>query len=963
MLFKRRQFIKSFGLGTLSLSTIPEVTNGPIAKLFPLLVPAEEIIPGMPYWYASTCRECPVGCGVMLKVREGNVIKVEGNPNHPISKGGLCPRGQAALQELYNFDRIKKPLMSQQQGPQKELEWTDAITQIKEKMSSGRSVLLAGKLSGSQRAFVDLWLRSISNASLVEYEPFIRLSYVKANQILFNKNVPTKYFLDRADYVLSFGADFMETWQSPVGLAGDFAKARKFENGRSAKFAYVGIADSLTAANADEQYQINPTSEAIVFLALAKRVLEGQAHSPISSTEKNQWLNSLNRFSLETAAAISGLTIDTLAHLSDELLTHDHSIVLCGDGLAAHERGTDSQIAVNILNYVCGNYGKTVTLSAENNEKYNWSSRDFEAFVESLEAGLIDNLFIYHTNPIFTYPDSERLQFALAKVALKVALATTPNETNADADFVLPVHHAIETWGIEEPEKGVYSLVQPAMNPVFDSKSMEDILAAIHNVSNYGNNHEQFIRKQWEKIFQLNFPNQSFEEKWQELLLKGGVWQDKKISEMSTTVNPGIFSYLQKIRLPQKKEGLSLLVNYSHRFFDGRSANKSWLWELPHSVHHTVWDMPLRIHPRLANKEDLKEGDIVKISVSEHSMEAPILITDEMHPSVIALEIGAGHANFGRIAVSETGNPLRLLSRNTDVLSGDATLLVPNIKLSKTTKWRKLVRLQGSYDQGDRKIIQQVELTEAIRLEKSDAKRPRVHQAEIYPEHKHKLYDWTMVIDLSACNGCGACVMACYAENNVPVVGKHLCSQGREMAWIRIERFEVDGRKRFLPMMCQQCEQAPCETVCPVYATVHNDEGLNVQVYNRCVGTRYCSNNCPYKVRRFNYFPALWPEPTNRLLNPDIYHRPKGVMEKCTFCIHRLRQAKEEAKIEGRLAQDGEVTTACAQSCPTSAITFGNLNDSNSKVAKLVQDFRAYAVFENLNTKPSVIYLKGIRHG
>jgi molybdopterin-containing oxidoreductase family iron-sulfur binding subunit len=327
------------------------------------------------------------------------------------------------------------------------------------------------------------------------------------------------------------------------------------------------------------------------------------------------------------------------------------------------------------------------------------------------------------------------------------------------------------------------------------------------------------------------------------------------------------------------------------------------------------------------------------------------------------MEIGAGHINYGAVAVKETGNPIQLLSRNTEGFSGDMILLVPEVQLSKTSKWRKLVRLQGSYDQGDRKIIQQIDFAEAAKLEKSGAKRVESHHPEIYPNHVHKLYDWTMVIDLSACNGCGACVTACYAENNLPVVGNLQCSKGREMAWIRIERFEVNGRKRFLPMMCQQCEQAPCETVCPVYATVHNDEGLNIQVYNRCVGTRYCSNNCPYKVRRFNYFPPLWTEPTNRLLNPDIYHRPKGVMEKCTFCIQRLRQAKEDAKIEGRLVQENEVTTACAQSCPTAAITFGNLNDRNSKVAQLVQNFRAYTVFESLNTKPSIIYLQGINHG
>jgi molybdopterin-containing oxidoreductase family iron-sulfur binding subunit len=272
--------------------------------------------------------------------------------------------------------------------------------------------------------------------------------------------------------------------------------------------------------------------------------------------------------------------------------------------------------------------------------------------------------------------------------------------------------------------------------------------------------------------------------------------------------------------------------------------------------------------------------------------------------------------------------------------------------------------LQGSYNQSEREILQWISLEEAIKLSEKKAEKKEKHLTQIYPEHKHPNYDWAMVIDLSACIGCGACAAACYAENNVPVVGRHQCERGREMAWLRIERFEdEDGRSGFLPMMCQQCEDAPCETVCPVYATIHSEEGLNVQVYNRCVGTRYCSNNCPYKVRRFNYFPAQWPEPMDKMLNPDIYHRPKGVMEKCNFCYQRIRLAKENAKIEGRKVADGEIAPACAQSCPTNAIVFGNLNDPNSKVSQLVRDFRAYAVFEELNTKPSVIYLKGIKHG
>jgi len=956
----RRNFLKS--LGTLSLAMVPDITNGPIKKLFPLLIPAEEIIPGTPYWYASTCRECPAGCGVLLKVRDGNVIKIEGNPNHPISKGGLCMRGQAALQELYNIDRLRTPVYNPQQGLCTELNWEQAIGEITSKMTGNRTVILAGSLTGSQQNFMRQWMRSIgSETSLIEYEPFNRQSYIKANEIVFNRAVPTEYRFDSADYVLSFGADFMETWQSPVGMSNDFSNVRRFSNGSSAKLVYIGISDSLTAANADEEYKIKPTSEAVVMLALARWLIENDESISINSAEKGEWKRSLNFFTLEKASETSGLPVDVLTRIATQLQTHENTLILCGEPLSAHKRGTDSQIAANILNYIAGNYGKTIFLRMGDERKWKWSANDFENFIISMERGTVDNLLIYNTNPLYTYPDSDRLKAALKQVKFKIALATTINETAAIADYILPVSHTIETWGIEEPRTGVYSLVQPAMEPVFNSKSMEEALLALKPTTRLPQTLSQYINEEWQKIFRLTNKGNSFEDNWKQTLVQGGVWSEQR-QETAFPISSRIHAYLRNLRFSEATTGLTLAVNYSSRFFDGRGANKSWLWEVPNSLHHTVWDVPLRIHPELAAKEGLKEGDIVSLSSENRSVEMPVLITSDVFPSVIAVEMGAGHQDYGKSAVKETGNPLQILPTETDALSGDIMLLAKNIQLKKTAKWRKLVRLQGSYDQGEREILQHISFEEAKKLERNFAKRTEPHFPVIYPIHEHKVYDWAMVIDLSACNGCGACAVACYAENNLPVMGKQQCDKGREMAWLRIERFNVGDRPRFIPMMCQQCENAPCETVCPVYATVHSDEGLNVQVYNRCVGTRYCSNNCPYKVRRFNYFLPQWPEPTNRQLNPDIYHRPKGVMEKCTFCVHRIRKAKEDAKIEGRLVNDGEIVPACAQSCPTGAITFGNLNDPQSKVSKLVQNFRAYHVFENLNTQPSVIYLKSIKH-
>ncbi|MBN2012046.1 4Fe-4S dicluster domain-containing protein [candidate division KSB1 bacterium] len=961
MKFSRRSFLKS--LGALSFAMAPPVTRGPLQQLYPKLIPAEEIIPGMPYWYASTCRECPAGCGVMHKVRDGNVIKIEGNPNHPISRGGLCPRGQAALQELYNIDRIRQPIFIAENGKQTELTWEAALREIRSRLITGRTSIMTGHVNGAQKKFMETWLRTLPGQnSLVEYEPLNRRADVQVNKIVFNKEVSSTYHLDKARYILSIGADFMETWQSPVQHSHNFAIARQLKDGQACKFVYLGISGSLTSTNADESHIIAPRSEPAILLALAKYILEKRSDNDIRM--RDTWAESLAPYSLETASQLSGVALDILKKIASDLSQSDASLVLCGDAVASHERGTESVVAATILNYIAGNFGKTIELFNSPDNDTTWAVSDFDRFVESMEARQISTLMIHQTNPIYNYPGTQKLESALRKVPLKIAFATTMNETVAKADFILPIHHSIETWGLDEPEPGVFSLVQPAIDPIYESRAIEEILLSIRLSTDLPETFEKFINDEWAAVFRKVEPSETFGPNWQTMLEQGGMWSDERTMDSVPSISRNLFDFLSSLKHPVIPAAPMFQVKASHRFYDGRGANKSWLWELPHGTDNSVWDTPVRIHPEIAAAHHLKDGDVVSLSANQRTIEAPVLITNNIHPNVIAMEIGAGHTNYGEMAVKETGNPISLLSRTNDFSSGDLVFMTDEISIKRTEKSRKIARVQGSYDQHRREIIQEIPLAEAVKLEANHAHRPIHEHTEIYPEHKHPIYDWAMVVDLSACNGCGSCVVSCYAENNVPIVGKQQVERGREMAWIRIERFEMgDGRSRFLPMMCQHCEHAPCETVCPVYATMHSSEGLNVQVYNRCVGTRYCSNNCPYKARRFNYWSPKWPEPTDRQLNPDIYHRPKGVMEKCTFCSHRIRKAKEDAKIEGRLVRDGEVMPACAQSCPTGALTFGNLNDPESKVSKLVNDYRAYVVFEELNTKPSVIYLKGIKHG
>ena len=393
-------------------------------------------------------------------------------------------------------------------------------------------------------------------------------------------------------------------------------------------------------------------------------------------------------------------------------------------------------------------------------------------------------------------------------------------------------------------------------------------------------------------------------------------------------------------------------------------ANRPWLQELPDALTQIVWDSWLEVHPTDAKRLGVKQGDLLQVQSPSGQVELPAHLSGGVRPGTVAVPIGQGHTAYGRYAEGRGANPIPLLPPEPEAPSGGLPWIATRVTVKPTGRRHQLVSVAGSDRPHDREIVQSIPLAA---LQSGRLPEARPHLLQIYPEHPHPQHRWGMAIDLNACIGCGSCVSACYAENNIPIVGKEQVGIGREMSWIRIQRVNVGEADRpvhhFLPMLCQHCDSAPCEPVCPTYATYHNPEGLNVQVYNRCVGTRYCSNNCPYKVRRFNWFPAEWPEPLHLQLNPDVTVRTRGVMEKCTFCVQRIQAGKLAAKAEGRALRDGEIVPACAQACPTRAIVFGDLKDPASEVSRLAQDARRYRVLEHLNTQPAITYLKKITPG
>jgi Fe-S-cluster-containing dehydrogenase component len=482
----------------------------------------------------------------------------------------------------------------------------------------------------------------------------------------------------------------------------------------------------------------------------------------------------------------------------------------------------------------------------------------------------------------------------------------------------------------------------------------DDVAAALPAEDFY-----KYLRDEWQALHAQAKGGQPFDDFWAAALQRGGLWS--AVSPEKVTLSTGIGALpLATADIGGPANALVLMPYASLHFYDGRGANRSWLQEIPDPVTKATWSSWAEVHPDTARALGAEDGQLVTIESTHGKLDVPLLVNQHLRPGIVAIPIGQGHTEYGRYAAGRGVNPIALIDPAPEALSGGARWLSVRVRVTPRDVRRPVPRLQGSDHQFDAGVAQVVTLSDlnAGRLEKAEEHR------SFYPVHEHPAHRWGMSIDLDSCNGCNACVAACYAENNVPVIGADAARRSRTMSWIRIERF-VEARgtgadARFIPMLCQHCDHAPCETVCPVYATYHTDEGLNAQVYNRCVGTRYCGNNCPYRVRRFNWYNPTWDKPLHLTLNPDVSVREVGVMEKCTFCVQRIQDGKGRAKDESRPVKDGEIVPACAQTCPAQAIVFGDLHDPNSRVSQLEHAARAYRVFDSLNTRPAVTYQRKI---
>jgi anaerobic selenocysteine-containing dehydrogenase/Fe-S-cluster-containing dehydrogenase component len=1017
----RRRFLQV--LGAASATGAAACANPADQKILPYVKPDPEQIPGVAVWYSSTCTECSAGCGIRVRTREGRAVKVEGNPNSPVNRGGLCALGQASLQSLYDPDRVREPQKKTSQRLDKDrltsptapvfaaASWDDVYAKIGDAISkaSNKKVLLTGDLTSAHADLVDSFVAQLGFTHVV-WDPTQPVAVAKASELVYGSfGIPT-FAIDKAEVVLNFGADFLETWGSPVGYARQWADSRR--SATPLRFVHVEPRLSLTGANSDLWLKSAVGSEVRIALFLISELLKRGRGKGLSEDAKNKAARMTNGVTVEAVSEQTGVSTEKLLLVAQYLADADSSLVLAGGAATQTADPMPLLVAVNILNLMLGNVGKTVDIAAM--KKPESSAKAVADLIEEMKAGKVDVLVTYNTNPQFTFPAAFGFGYAANRVGLKgegtgknaglfVALSSHLDETAELADFVLPVHTSLEDWGYVKLPDSSISLMQPSMRPIFNTRSFGDVLLEIASTASKTlagdtKTFDAFVKGGYLKACGSKVGSDS-EKFWMSSLEKGGNFVSEASTKAATpgAINPAVFSMSYGVAARKgSEESLVLYPFPSVKSFDGRAANRPWLQELADPITQAVWGAWAEIHPDTAKALKVSQGDAVILRTADGEVHVPAYITEHVHKGVVAVPIGQGHSAYGRFAKSAaegSGSVYGLLRKE---LAKDADALVltgAEVSVKRALGSGNLVTVQDFASQENRELARTTLLVGGAAGAAAHAHGEEHGEAhgeahggghdtghdgghhepkQMYQQREHPLYQWGLAVDLAACTGCSACVVACSAENNIPVVGKKVVSQGREMAWLRIERYydsipTEDGGEElkvsFLPMMCQHCQNAPCEPVCPVYATYHNEEGMNAMIYNRCVGTRYCSNNCSYKVRRFNWFQYEWPELLDWQVNPDVTKRTVGVMEKCTFCVQRIAEARDIAKDLGRLVEDGDVTPACVQTCPTQALTFGNLKDPNSRVSKAAKSERAYKVLDHhLNTQPSVSYLNDIRY-
>jgi len=922
----RRDFFRFSGVGFaagLALGCKSKV----VEKALPYLNAQEGLTPGLSQWYATVCGGCSAGCGVLAKSRDGRPVKLEGNPDHPVNRGGLCAMGQVQTRGLYDESRLRGPRI---EG--RDVDWAKLDADLGQRFatlrSSGGAVrVLSGTLgSPTLKMAVQAFLGTFKDGRLVQADPLSCAALGAAYERTHGQRMVPQYRLEEADLIVGVEADFLGTWIDPVGFTRAYAARRGPDRPRAmSRHIQVESGLSLTGSNADERVRLAP-SEVIPFL----EVLAHHAGVEVAAG---------------TLPPALKAKADAVAHAL--LASRGHGLLLCGlnDGRA--------QELCARTNHALGHEGTTVDLARPSLQKQG-DDRALETLLREMSEGRVGALILLGSNPLYDLPTA--FAAAFTKVPLRLSMALTEDESANRCTHLAPDHHWLETWRDSEAHAGNLALGQPLLNPLFNTR---DALESFSTWAGHGAQALPAIRDHWKGAV---FPRQKgagdFDAFWNAALQKGALQVE------STSAPRYRESRVDGAARNPRAGGYELLLYAKVGLGDGCHAHIPFLQELPDPITKATWDNYAQISPAAAKGLGLEQGDLLRVRPEGHALELelPVIVQPGLDDRTLAVALGYGRTAGGKAGLGVGKNAYPWRAFQTGFLSADAAPL----QVRRGQGRVELACTQDHHSLEGRELVREMALAPYLRDPASA--RPHEHVGpSVYGEHAHGPHRWAMVIDLSACTGCSGCVAGCQMENNIPVVGRDEVLRKREMHWLRIDRYytgsEAEPGVLHQPMMCQQCDQAPCENVCPVLATVHSEEGLNQQVYNRCVGTRYCANNCPYKVRRFNWWEYPHSSELERLgLNPDVTVRSRGVMEKCSFCVQRLMGAKAAAKTEGRELRDGEALPACMQSCPAQAIIFGDVQDAHSRISQVLRDPKRFLVLGELGIGPAVSYLTKIRN-
>jgi Fe-S-cluster-containing dehydrogenase component len=944
----RRSFFALMGLSAAALSSA--CSRSPVGKIVPYLQKPEELTPGVAAYYASSCGACSASCGILLKTRDGRPIKVEGNELHPLNGGASCAVGQASVLSLYDASRARGPSTSLRDVPWAALD-QEIIAALARVKGSGKSVRVVAppELGPTATLALDKFLAAFPDARRVSYEPTPLLAIAAAHAETHGLRALPRPKLDKATVIVGVEADFLGTFLSPVALTRAYVAARDPSARKMARHLQLEGKLSITGSSADERFTMAPSDTVPVLAAIARALLSKEGDPELSALKA-----ALGKI---RAPELSAEVVKRVAESLEG--AKGQGLLLSGSD------DTTAQMLVNLVNERIGAYAETSSLREGTLRPEAWMS--FDELLAELGKGSVGALFFWNVNPAYDHPRGRELEALLAKVELTVSTADRHDETGTLTRHLAPDHNALESWGDVEPSRGVLGLRQPAVSPLFETRSAcESFL----RWAGAPQNHDELLRARWEAEV---FPKAvgaagSFQAFWDRSLHDGFArFEPPALPAEPHFRSEGLIKALSAHPATSpREEGLELLLYEKVGLRDGRLGNNGWLHELPDPISKVTWTNYACISPSLAKKLGVVEGAMVTVRLRDRSITLPALIEPGVHGRVVAVALGYGRTHTGSLGNGVGANASPLGADE----SGRATRAPKGAELSVAGGKKELAKSQTHASMEGRPLVKEASLEEYLKdpaagnEHEGDGK----HHLSMWSGHAYPGHKWGMSVDLSACTGCSACVIACQAENNIPIVREDEVRRRREMHWIRIDRYfsgpEESPEVVHQPMMCQHCDNAPCETVCPVLATVHSDEGLNQQVYNRCVGTRYCANNCPTKVRRFNWFDYPHEDALERMvLNPDVAVRSRGVMEKCSMCVQRIQEGKAKAKSLARPVRDGDIQTACEQACPAKAITFGDLNDPASRVAAQARDGRSYQVLDELGVRPSVSYLTRIRNG